>query len=72
MEKDTEDQLYWSCEKWSITSGQVGEDILQTIKRSKFKWIGHILRRNYLLKHNIEGKTEGRTEGTRWRWRRRK
>ena len=27
-------------------------------------WIGKILRRNYLLKHAIEGKTEGRIEMT--------
>jgi hypothetical protein len=31
-------------------------NILQTIKRKKTKWIGHILRRNCLLKHVIEGK----------------
>jgi hypothetical protein len=28
---------------------------LHTIKRRKAKWIGHILRRNCLLKHVIEG-----------------
>jgi hypothetical protein len=27
-------------------------------------WIGHILRRNCILKHVIEGKTEGRLEVT--------
>jgi hypothetical protein len=36
--------------------------ILQTIKRRKANWIGHILRRNCLLKHIIEGKIEGRIE----------
>ena len=30
--------------------------ILHTIKRRKATWIGHILRRNCLLKHIIEGK----------------
>jgi hypothetical protein len=35
-------------------------------------WIGHILRRNCLLKHVIERKLEGRTEMTGRRWRRRK
>jgi len=30
--------------------------ILQTMKRRKATWIGHILRRNCLLKHGIEGK----------------
>jgi hypothetical protein len=37
-------------------------NVLQSIKRSKANWIGHILRRNCLLKHVIEGKIEGRTE----------
>jgi hypothetical protein len=35
-------------------------NILHTIKRRKARWIGHILRRNCLLKHVIEGKLEGR------------
>jgi hypothetical protein len=35
-------------------------NILHTIKRRKANWIGHILRRNCLLKHVIEGKIEGR------------
>jgi hypothetical protein len=33
---------------------------LHPIKRRKATWIGHILRRNRLLKHVIEGKLEGR------------
>jgi hypothetical protein len=33
---------------------------LHTIKRRKANWIGHILRRNCLLKHVIEGKLEGK------------
>jgi len=47
-------------------------NILQTIKRRKDKWIGHILRRNCLLKHIIEGRIEGRIEVTELRGRRRK
>jgi hypothetical protein len=35
-------------------------NILHKIKRRKANWIGHILRRNCLLKHVIEGKLEGR------------
>jgi hypothetical protein len=31
-------------------------NILHTIKRRKTSWIGHILPRNCLLKHVIEGK----------------
>jgi hypothetical protein len=34
-------------------------NVLHTIKRKKDKSIGHILRRNCLLKHIIEGKIEG-------------
>jgi hypothetical protein len=37
-------------------------NIVHTIKRRKSNWIGHILRRNCLLKHVIEGKLEGRIE----------
>jgi hypothetical protein len=31
---------------------------LRTIKRRKTNWIGHILRRNCLVKHDIEGRIE--------------
>jgi hypothetical protein len=47
-------------------------NIVHTIKRRKANWIGHILRRNCLLKHVIGGKLEGRIEVTRRRRRRRK
>jgi hypothetical protein len=36
-----------------------GRNILHKIKRGKANWIGYILRRNFLLKHLIEGKIEG-------------
>jgi hypothetical protein len=39
-------------------------NILHTLKRRKTNWIGHILHRNCLLKHIIEGKVEGRIEVT--------
>jgi hypothetical protein len=39
-------------------------NILHTTQRRKGNWIGHILRRNCLLKHMIEGKLEGRIETT--------
>ena len=44
---------------------------LQTIKRRNAKWVGHMLRRNYLLRHVIEGKINGRIEVKRRRGRRR-
>ena len=34
-------------------------NILQTMKRRKGNWVGHILRRNCLLKRVFEGKVEG-------------
>jgi len=41
-------------------------NILHSIKRRYFDWIGHNLRRNCILKHNIEGKIEGmESEGRR-------
>jgi hypothetical protein len=40
--------------------------ILHTIRRRKANWVGHILRRNCLLKHIIEGKISGtRRQGRR-------
>jgi hypothetical protein len=47
-------------------------NIVHTIKGRKANWIGHILRRNCLLKHVIEGKLEGRIEMTGRRGTRRK
>jgi hypothetical protein len=47
-------------------------NIIHTIKRRKANWIGHILRRNCLLKYVIKGKLEGRIEMTGRRGRRRK
>jgi hypothetical protein len=49
-----------------------GRNILRLIKRRNVNWIGHILRRNCLQKHVIEGKIEGRIEMTRRLGRRRK
>jgi len=34
-------------------------NVLPAIKQRNANWIGHILRRNCLLKHVIKGKTEG-------------
>jgi hypothetical protein len=34
-------------------------NILHTIRQRKAKWVGHILRRNCLLKHIIEGNIRG-------------
>jgi hypothetical protein len=47
-------------------------NILQEIRNRKANWIGHILRRNCLLKEVIEGKIKGQIEVTRRRGRRSK
>jgi hypothetical protein len=47
-------------------------NILHEIRKQKANWIGHILRRNCLLKQVIEGKIKGAIEVTRRRGRRRK
>jgi hypothetical protein len=47
-------------------------NIVHTIKRRKANWIGHVLCRNCLLKHIIEGKIEGMIEVPGRRGRRRK
>jgi len=71
LEKDGEDQLDRSCEKGrSITKSQGGEEYPTNNKRRKANRIGHILRRNCLLKHIIGGKIEGRVEVTERRGRR--
>jgi len=46
-------------------------NILTTVNRRQAKSIGHILRRNCLLKHVIEGRIEGMIVVT-WRQRRRR
>jgi len=37
--------------------------ILHKTKRRNTNWIGHILLRNYLVKHVVEGKIEGKGRG---------
>jgi hypothetical protein len=46
-------------------------NILHEIRQRKGNWIGHILRRNCLLKQVFEGKIKGEIEVTRRRARRR-
>jgi hypothetical protein len=40
--------------------GQEKRNILGIIRRKKANWIGHILRKNCLIKHVIEGRREGK------------
>ena len=54
LRKDREDKLGQSC-------GSQGRlEYHTTTKIRKVNWIGHILHRNYLLKHITEGKVEER------------
>jgi hypothetical protein len=59
------EKISWiNCERNEDILNTVKEErnILHTMKRRKTDWIGHILRRNCLLKHFIKGKIEGVTE----------
>ena len=47
-------------------------NILHEVRKWKAYWIGHILRRNCLIKQIIEGQIKGEIEVTRRRGRRRK
>ena len=60
-------------EKISWTDGERNEVLqaakeerhgLETIKRRKTNWIGHVLHKNCLLKGVITGNIEGRKEGS--------
>ena len=73
LEKDGEDQLDRSCENEEVLL-RVNEqrNILHEIRKRKANWIGHILRRNCLLKQVIEEKIKGEMEVARRRGKRRK
>jgi hypothetical protein len=59
LENDGEDQLDRSCEKWVLHRVKKETNVLRAIKIRNANWNGHILRRNCLLKHIIEGEREG-------------
>ena len=59
LEKGGADQLDQTHEKWYISKDQGGKNILHTTKWWKANWNGHILHRNCILKHVIQGKIEG-------------
>ena len=46
-----------------LSKGKEDRNILQTVKRRKTNWIGHVLCVNWLLTHVIEGKIDGRSDG---------
>jgi hypothetical protein len=55
-----------------LQRGKEERNTVKRVKRRKANWIGHILLRNCLLKHVIEGKVEGKIEVMGSRGRRRK
>jgi hypothetical protein len=60
LEKDEGDHLYQSRERWRyITQGWERKKRPTCNKQRKANWIGHILRRNCLLKQFMRGKIEG-------------
>jgi hypothetical protein len=64
-DKQGEDHLERSCEKQKeLYRIKDVRNIIQTIKRKKENWIGHMVGRNRLLKHGTERKIEGRIEVT--------
>jgi len=66
--------LELKCQYSSLVLLRVNEqrNILHEIRKWKANWIGHILRRNCLLKQVIEGEIKGEIEVTRRRGRRHK
>jgi hypothetical protein len=64
-------QIMWEMEMCYL---RVNEriNIVHKIRKRNANWVGHILRRNCLLKKVIEGKIKGEIEMTRTRGRRRK
>jgi hypothetical protein len=64
LEKDGEDQVDRSVKHEALQRVKKKKNIIHKMKGRKADWIGHILRRNCLLKHVTEGKIEGRIEVT--------
>jgi len=56
LEKDGEDQVDRSSQKWSTAKSKGGKEHPISIKQRKANWSGHMLHRNCLLKHVTEGR----------------
>jgi hypothetical protein len=68
------EKISWTdrVRSYEVLESKAEISILQTLKRRKANWIGHMLRRNCLLKYRSEGNVEGSLEVTGKRIRRRK
>ena len=71
LEKDGEDQLDHVRNEEVLLRVSKQRNILHEIRKRKANWIGHILRRNCLLKQVMEGKIKGKMGVTRRQGRRR-
>jgi hypothetical protein len=69
FEKDGEDQLDQSCEKWRVKERI---NIPHEIIKRKANWIGHMLRKNCLLRQVSEGKIKRGIDVTEIQGRRRR
>jgi hypothetical protein len=58
-------QISWTVPVRNEVLQRVNEErnILHAIKRRETNWLGHILPKNCLLKHVIECKIEGKSDG---------
>jgi len=55
LELDKEDNWIDRVKNEGLVHGVMGEIyVLCTVKERKINWIGHIQRRNFLLKHDLE------------------
>ena len=58
---DNEKRVKWT-EKYAVVLERVGEGriMLELMKKGKRNWLGHLLRRNCLLKDVLEGMVNGK------------
>ena len=64
LEKDGKDKLNRLCEKRRSITEWTSTGITYKQQNEKAKWVGYTWHSNCLLRHVIEGKTEGRIEVT--------
>jgi hypothetical protein len=65
------EKIIWTDSVRKVLHGiKDGKNVLHTIQIRKANWVGHVLCRNCLLKHVIEGKMEGGVQVTGRRGRR--
>ena len=58
-----EHSIIW-CWNMDTSGSKLHQKYQESLKRKRANWIGHILRRNYFLRHFFKRKTEGGIEVT--------